>query len=297
MENQNLLPLTPVLLPTEEASELWFISMPNNPNWLHLHPRNVKARVPNQHLYLTSDREIKEGDWIERLGKAYKINKFSSDREYRRAECSDGLVCDASKEDWGNKIEFTTAPQLISDGVYEIPENIWMLHSLPLFDKSEHNSYLQINLLEEFVKRYNRNAKGVDVVQQLEDALDYYIKQKHTQEECVGFIAGFGASQALQQSNAGGFSLEQARKIFEAGSQFGSEKDGSTAGMLGFETPSPDFNTYIQSLTPKQGEIEMWCEMERYVTNPDTPKIDAVHLNYNTRIKLINGEPIIHFNK
>jgi len=293
MENKNLLPLTPVLLPTEDASELWFISMPNNPNWLHLHPRNVKARVPNQHLYLTSDREIKEGDWIERLGKAYKINKFSSDREYRRAECSDGLVCDASKEDWGNKIEFTTAPQLISDGVYEIPENIWMLHSLPLFDKSEHNSYLQINLLEEFVKRYNnRNVKGVDVKKIFAENFEKNMRENNV----AGFKRAYptlynrviipSMNQALQ-SNAGGFSLEDMRKCFEKG--FSYENFGVPDNREGY------FNEFIQSLTPKQGNIEMWCEMEEKLEQDNSGGCKGARWKGRYKIKLINGSPIIMF--
>jgi transposase-like protein len=39
----------------------------------------------------------------------------------------------------------------------------------------------------------------MDEKKELAEALDTYIKEKHTQEECVGFIAGF--EKALSQIN------------------------------------------------------------------------------------------------
>ena len=61
--NINNLPIIPYLIPTEDVSNLGL-----NPKDIHGKPRLYLSDYPvhheKQHLYLTSDREIKEGNYF-----------------------------------------------------------------------------------------------------------------------------------------------------------------------------------------------------------------------------------------
>jgi hypothetical protein len=96
------------LLPTDKASRLWLDS--DNKLWIHEIPTTLFMM---QNIYITSDEEIKEGDWgldlCEDLGLKYQ--PFKVDRatlKYANQECK--------------KIILTTDPTLIADGVQSIDD-------------------------------------------------------------------------------------------------------------------------------------------------------------------------------
>jgi hypothetical protein len=91
------------LLPTDKPSMLWFNDLIDN-NELILSLTEVET-VNNQNIYITSDEEIKEGDWV--LGGLGGIDIKKYGRYFA--------------EDW-KKIILTTDPDLIADGVQAIDD-------------------------------------------------------------------------------------------------------------------------------------------------------------------------------
>lgn len=128
MKNENLLPLTPVLILNnnfERRTELFI----DHTGLLIYEPgkRNVVwTDCVYKHLYLTSLREIKEGEYYVR----YNLrNEATGVHKY--------IVGTSVPNDLDEKIELTTDPILLGDGIPEIP----------------------FSFLEEYMKRYN--AKSV----------------------------------------------------------------------------------------------------------------------------------------
>lgn len=98
-----------------------------------------------------------------------------------------------------------------------------------------------------------------------------------------GFVDGY--NQALQ-SNAGGFSLEEVKEIARKFTRAATPSKFIVGIDERFEQV---WNlNFPKSLTPKQGEIEMWCEME-YLPAQGHGTVSQ------HKIKLINGEPVIYF--
>ena len=320
---QNL-KLIPVLIPTEDATNIYLhisedrlVCLPNT--------SKISGTAKSQHIYLCSTRELKEGEWgiDSDTNTVFKLGTYKTSR--------------------GLKIEFTSDPKLIADGVAALPENSFVAPTS--------NWDGQVSFLEEFVSRYNnrdfkivgagktaqtgaindyvrnldiRNVKGVDVERLAKK--DYSagsLAPIGTRDRALfeqkkeSFISGY--NQALQ-SNAGGFSLEDIEKAIKFGmgvdvlNSYGTEK----------------VVKYLQSLTPKQGEkvckcgiwamgsingkyecakcelpreyskqgeIEMYVEMEEHLVDrngDETDNEDAIKGSI-FKIKLINGQPIIHF--
>ena len=253
------IPLTGHLVATEDTSEL-FISGINNT----LYHDKVQARSYDlpQHLYLTSQREIKEGEWmIDGSGKLRKSQRDLTEQEIKESLCG--------------RVEFTNDKLLISDGVHALPNFGW------LEKPDEPEKLLPIRFLQEFVKRYNGEPKGIDVeklASELDKSKCTHFKREHTSQEFYdnvneGIVMGY--TQALQ-SNDKIFSLKDILKtIEEVVYKMNSGKDW-------------DVKDIIQSLTKEQPKaVEMWCEMEESFRK----HIDKIPY----RIKKTNGQPIIHF--
>src|SRR3990167_4653252 len=109
METQKMI-LQPVLLSTEDASEIFLNNLKVEQLKLTRHKdlKDLGLGYRNQHLCLCSDRDIKEGDWILCSVsiapiKALKGENYLGNKEWK-------------------KIDFTSDPKLIADGVTAIPE-------------------------------------------------------------------------------------------------------------------------------------------------------------------------------
>lgn len=134
--------LTAHLLPTEDASPIWFTQFGLDcfRDGTSMEKSDV---IKPQHLYLVSDAPIKEGDWVlDFTGKISKTNKHTLET-YIRAEAK--------------KIEFTTDPKLIADGVPAIDGNTKVI----LEPKRKVNTPVRVNFLTEFCKRWNDKADMV----------------------------------------------------------------------------------------------------------------------------------------
>jgi hypothetical protein len=144
------------LLPTEKPSRLWYNNLSDTGKLL-LSITEVES-VNNQHIYITSDEEIKEGDYVIWNGKVYKDSKRSfTGVDY--SQCK--------------KIILTTDQDLIADGVQAIDDEF----------------------LEWFVK--NPSCKFVEVARDFADegikGITYYgkyfiiIPQKESKQETKTF--------------------------------------------------------------------------------------------------------------
>jgi hypothetical protein len=104
------------LLPTDKPSMLWFNDLIDN-NELILSLTEVET-VNNQNIYITSDEEIKEGDWCINLNSTYEhkeLCRIDSQIELERYAQKIGNDC--------KKIILTTDQDLIADGVQAIDDN------------------------------------------------------------------------------------------------------------------------------------------------------------------------------
>jgi hypothetical protein len=104
------------ILPTEKPSEL-YINMQGT-----LSKDGLKMRLKNQNIYITSDEEIKEGDWVlgdfpdNPIGKV--ISKYG--QEFT-AQSLNGDKYGLAEYD-SKKIILTTDSQVIKDGVQAIDD-------------------------------------------------------------------------------------------------------------------------------------------------------------------------------
>jgi hypothetical protein len=113
------------LVPTDKPSMLWFNDLIDN-NELILSLTEVET-VNNQNIYITSDEEIKEGDWV--LGGLGGIDIKKYGRYFA--------------EDW-KKIILTTDPDLIANGVQAIDDKF-----LEWFVKNPTVEYVTVERLED----------------------------------------------------------------------------------------------------------------------------------------------------
>ena len=335
MKNQILIP---ILLPTEDASEICKLIKNGE---LHLRGGKFFAEkngtAPNQHLYLCSTQEIKERDWYIALGTGFghgQILKASETHTYPNDYAKS--LC--------KRIEFTTDQKLhgkyhnlptkyhsttnFVDGVPAIPEKAKII-----FRKTgDKIKTIQVNFLEEFCKRYNQkdnqkeiiktaeqilsdkigvlkmdgvkwdrvggsitkkilsameeyknqslNQKGVDV-----ETLDSLIKKFNSTGQSSAFSYNEFLKENIQalQSNAGGFSLEDMRKSYNAGSD--AEADGFG-----------QFDKFIQSLTKEQPKADIVIEVELDKNKWHNPEYDKGGFKPVYDFKLdSSGQPILTF--
>lgn len=278
------LKLIPILLPTEDATKV--VKQFDTLYTINEIPRGASSfeerKLVYQHLYLVSAREIKIGDWcINKNGDTlYKVNAVEALTNWRR-------------------VEFSSDPELIADGVSALPETI----DIPFGGKP-----LKINFLEEFCLQYNQkqsaSVKGVDAEKlagELHQWSDPHINGDITRDDCKLLVEWF---KIKLQYNAGGFSLEGIKLLEDArywlstavqifnGSE-GLNTDKKVDKYSKMVECGDKIQDYIQSLTPKQGEIEMYCEMEEKMLVKDERQHDAPMVK---QIKLSkDGQPIIYF--
>lgn len=298
MKNQIL---TPILLPTEDASHLFFLLKDK----LEFQEHPLKdLNYGNHHLHLFSELPIKEGNWYINLldNKIWKAEKGHVN--------TDGLIGSRLK-----KIEFTTDPKLWDIRMIDVISGKTENTGVPVIDGNtkaikplKHwysKTETQVNFLEEYCRCYNQkdNQKGVDVGKLRELMCVYQVYNKDG--ELKPFLETelgkdmFSEVKALQ-SNAGGFSLNDMEKSFRAG-QKREETDWKNSESEHQQPYSPTFPEFIQSLTKEQpkGDIIIECEME------EVPFSDVQVGGYKNnnltaarsyqRIKLKDGQPIIHF--
>lgn len=131
------------------------------------HPRQP------QHLYILSDEEIKEGDWVynKRLGQIFQINNINS----------------PSATDY--KIIATTNPELIKNGVAEISDEFLQQWVKNPVDKVlvEYEGYYGENDLPAYGKRLKINNNNTINYKFIEDwahiIKEYHTEREHTSED------------------------------------------------------------------------------------------------------------------
>jgi hypothetical protein len=106
------------LLQTDQPSRL-YLEYGDGDLCLSNHHLPQTARSNNQHLYITSDEEIKEGDWY--LWKGYGGEYFKEKCEYLLYEGKKTKHLNCNKKTQF-KVILTTDPTLIADGVQAIDD-------------------------------------------------------------------------------------------------------------------------------------------------------------------------------
>jgi hypothetical protein len=101
------------LLPTDKPSRLWLYK--NFDNLLTGLTVEKSKDIHPQHIYITSDEEIKEGDWVKLFVK--HINK-----EWVHKITKEDLLLYSDFNNEGSKITLTTDQNLIKDGVQAIDD-------------------------------------------------------------------------------------------------------------------------------------------------------------------------------
>jgi hypothetical protein len=107
------------ILPTDKLSRIYLIKSTNKLGITSSHPfymENFGSGTQNQNIYITSDEEIKKGDWIfDIVTKRIEIAKFNHND---------------LKRDW-KKIILTTDQDLIKDGVQAIDDEFleWFVNN------------------------------------------------------------------------------------------------------------------------------------------------------------------------
>jgi hypothetical protein len=111
------------LLPTEKPSR---IRLGNNKNFViaNFEQSSIRSKndsYTNQHIYITSDEEIKEGDWLFANQGVNKIVEIKEGNYPYGSINNKGDKIFNSKH-WKSKIILTTDPDLIADGVQAIDD-------------------------------------------------------------------------------------------------------------------------------------------------------------------------------
>ena len=126
------------LLPTEKPSRLWYNNLSDTDELL-LSIEEVKTSN-NQHIYITSNKEIKKADWVFVEGQL-SPQKAKGVLPNGDIECENGI-------DYVNrrtrKIILTTDPDLIADGVQAIDDEF-----LEWFVKNPTAKYVTVKRLED----------------------------------------------------------------------------------------------------------------------------------------------------
>lgn len=137
------------LLPTDKPSRLWLSTRKENYLIFDKFPRGGAEYVEPKNIYITSDEEIKEGDWV-----------IDEDYDGFLVYKADRIFFEIGKE--AKKIILTTDQDLINDGVQEVDEEFleWFIKNpncdfvrtlkVPYFDESSHSYVLIIPKEEDF---------------------------------------------------------------------------------------------------------------------------------------------------
>jgi len=157
------------ILPTTQPSRLCIDNSCNELNYSEKEGLNSK-HITNQHIYITSNKEIKEGDWY--------LDTFKN--EIRKAQLN--LSNDKYK-----KIILTTDPTLIADGVQSIDDEF-----LEWFVKNSSCEFVEVNKkLVEFPLTFKMMYKIIIPQETLEEQMYRASFENESPLWHDGFIAGF----------------------------------------------------------------------------------------------------------
>jgi hypothetical protein len=137
------------ILPTDQPSRL-YLEYGDGDLCLANNPLPQTSRSNNQHIYITSDEEIREGDWF-----LSDFNSFPLHNIKELSERKDSLGW--KQEDLKNnlKIILTTDPTLITDGVQEIDN--FFLETIVENPTIEHVTILNTPIGDRVVRGYKVN--------------------------------------------------------------------------------------------------------------------------------------------
>ena len=320
MENKNLL-LIGILLPTEDSSHLMLSNIKDKEPELVLSAlaRKSGAGWNSHHLYLCSDREIKKNNYFYN---ATSETVFKNDM---------GLNVSQNYPN-ESKIEFTTDPKLIADGVPAIDGNTKVFiecdNAIIVGNKTHFEKITadleEVDFLSEYCKRYNQkdvdwesqrvssgnslreilepelqkdNQKGVDVEELAKELArkeaNHPMNNKIKLEYQDGIFYGF------QQGFKANQALQSNTGSFSESDVRKAISMGRSIRVDGKENTALSNYSYtkdeiIQSLTPKpKGEIVIECEMEKYNWHYPANEPDSGEWDY--KMKLDNGQPILIF--
>ena len=102
------------ILPTDKFQNIKLSLFENK-----LYLGDIASTALPQHIYITSDEEIKEGDWVICLENIFKNEIFKVDSDVPNKSCN--VTLEFAKK-YLTKIILTTDTDLIKDGVQEIPD-------------------------------------------------------------------------------------------------------------------------------------------------------------------------------
>ena len=102
------------ILPTDKFQNIKLSLFENK-----LYLGDIASTALPQHIYITSDEEIKEGDWVICLENIFKNEIFKVDSDVPNKSCN--VTLEFAKK-YLTKIILTTDQDLIKDGVQEITE-------------------------------------------------------------------------------------------------------------------------------------------------------------------------------
>jgi hypothetical protein len=191
------------LIPTDKPSRIYLIKSTNKLGITSSHPfymENFGSGTQNQHIYITSDEEIKEGDWFIALDGSndiYKANKV-------------WLVIIKENSNPLQKIILTTDQDLIKDDVQAIDDEFleWFVKN-PSCDRID---FVLINDIEPWYKiRFPKEET----------------KQEPTDEEILEALKVFRKAPLIFVPNERMYSEEDLLSAFEAGMMFIGEDKGS----------------------------------------------------------------------
>jgi hypothetical protein len=120
------------LLPTEKPSRLCIHNSCNELNYFEVAGLSTE-HIINQHIYITSDEEIKEGDYVYSIKQGYNIQNVPK-----------GLVKSYQEVEHYKKIILTTDQELIDDGVQSIDDEF-----LEWFVKNPTREFVEIIIPQE----------------------------------------------------------------------------------------------------------------------------------------------------
>lgn len=159
-------------LPTDKPSRLCIDNSCNELNYSEIEGLSSK-HITNQHIFITSDEEIKEGDWFLVIGGiGLSVNTY-----HKSHGCT-------PVNDWLKKIILTTDQDLIADGVQAIEDEFleWFVQN-PSCEFADVNDWLDDN---------GTIAFGGDKRYQLCNHLyNKEIIPKEPKQECCQDVSGF----------------------------------------------------------------------------------------------------------
>lgn len=175
-----------VILPTEKASKVWIQNDTSILHYANIEGNNCKEHS-NQHLYILSDEEIKEGDWVtDSILQPIKLTRSHIDL----------LEDDSETKETCKKIIATTNPELheISNsapgfnfpdklGLPQIPQSF-----LPIYIKA----YNEGNPIKEVMVEYDFEGKEILTPNPNNTIIIKEIKEKkYSREEVLTILEEF----------------------------------------------------------------------------------------------------------